>query len=98
MSLSLVEQETVILWNREEPTAMVNTYDPALIRKLDAMSRIDPAVVVYRRGDNWAEYRIPKKWVKVVKPRQLSEEKLEELRERAKTLSQRRKEEKDNAE
>ena len=98
MSLSLVEQETVILWNREEPTAMVNTYDPALIRKLDAMSRIDPAVAVYRRGDNWAEYRIPKKWVKVVKPRYVSEEKREELRARGKAWAEKMNGGKNNAE
>lgn len=93
MSLSFLEQETVILWNRAEDTATVNTYEPSLIRKLDAMCRIDTAVAVLRRGDNWAVYKLPKRYVKVLRPRQYTEETLDKIRARAKALSNKRKEE-----
>lgn len=92
MSVSLLEQETVIVWNRDEPTATVNTYEPALIRKLDAMHRIDQSVQVLRRGQGWSEYKIPKKWVKVLKPRQLTDEQREILRDRGKALAAKMKE------
>lgn len=93
MSLSFLEQETVILWNRAEDTATVNTYEPSLIRKLDAMCQIDTAVAVLRRGDNWAVYKLPKKYVKVLRPRQYTEETLDKIRARAKALAEKRKEE-----
>ena len=93
MGVSLIEQETVIVWNRAEATANVNTYEPALIRKLDALRKIDQSVQVIRRGEGWAEYKIPKRWVKVLKPRELTDEQREKLRDRGKALATRMKEE-----
>lgn len=98
MSLSFLEQETVIIWNREEDTATVNTYEPSLIRKLDALCETDRNVVRIQSGDKWAVYRIPKKWAKVQKPRTLSEEKLEELRARGKAWAEKMNGGKNNAE
>lgn len=98
MSLSFLEQETVIIWNRAETTATVNTYEPSLIRKLDAMSRIDTCISLLRRGDTWAEYRIPKKYVKVLRPRQYTEEQRAEFSARAKAMNEKRKEEANHAE
>lgn len=35
-----------------------------------------------RRGDDWAEYSLPKKWIKVGFPRQLSDEQRAEMANR----------------
>lgn len=98
MSLSFLEQETVIVYNRAETEATVNTYDPALIRKLDAMSRIDQCVQQTQRGKDWAVYKIPKKYVKVVRPRQYTDEKRAELIARGKALQEKYKGGNNNAE
>lgn len=98
MSFTLLEQETVIVYNRAEAEATVNTYDPALIRKLDAMRRIDTAVQVLQRGKDWSVYKLPKKWVKVLRPRQYTDEQRANLSARAKAMTQKRKGEENHAE
>ena len=98
MSLSFLEQETVILWNRAEDTATVNTYEPSLIRKLDAMCRIDQCVQQTQSGKDWAVYKIPKKYVKVLRPRQYTDEKRAELIARGKALQEKYKGGNNNAE
>lgn len=74
------ERETVIVFNElpEEP-ATVFTYNPALIRKLDALTDSRPAEVSCTRaeavnGVQLREYTIPKRWIKVNPSRILTEE------------------------
>lgn len=43
-----------------------------------------PDIKVVRRGDDWAEYSLPKKWIKVGFPRQLSDEQRAEMANRMK--------------
>lgn len=69
MSLPKIEQETVIIYNREEPTATVNTYEPSLIRKLDELCQKSACFTVVSRGKGWGLYKIPRKQIKIVKPR-----------------------------
>lgn len=83
-NLTKYEQETIINYNNEEKTASIFTYDKSLIRKLDKRLSEYPDIKVVRRGDDWAEYNLPKKWIKVGFPRQLSDEQGAEMANRMK--------------
>lgn len=81
-NLTKYEQETIINYNNEEKTASIFTYDKSLIRKLDKRLSEYPDIKVVRRGDDWAEYSLPKQWIKVGFPRQLSDEQRAEMANR----------------
>lgn len=81
-NLTKYEQETIINYNNEEKTASIFTYDRSLIRKLDKRLSDYPDITVVRRGEDWAEYSLPKKWLKVGFPRQLSDEQRAEMANR----------------
>lgn len=84
MNLTKYEQETIINYNNEEKTASVFTYDKSLIRKLDKRLSEMPDMKLIRRGEDFAEYSLPKKWIKVSFPRQYSDEQRAEMAERMK--------------
>lgn len=81
-NLTKYEQETIINYNNEEKTASIFTYDRSLIRKLDRRLSEYPDIKVLRRDEDWAEYSLPKKWIKVSFPRQLSDEQRAEMANR----------------
>lgn len=81
-NLTKYEQETIISYNNEKKTASIFTYDKSLIRKLDKRLSEYPDMKLLRRGDDWAEYSLPKKWIKVGFPRQLSDEQRAEMANR----------------
>lgn len=72
MRLTRQERETIINFNEAEETANVYTYNQKLIHKLEAIDR--PECVLKRKGDMWAEYDVPKTWVKITPPRVYTEE------------------------
>lgn len=83
MSLTLYEQETIILFNEAEKTTSVYTHNRALIRKLEKLAEDRPDDCRLKRKDpenRAAEYIVPKKWIKINAPRQLSEEEKARLR------------------
>lgn len=84
MNLTKYEQETIINYNNEEKTASVFTYDKSLIRKLDKRLNDSLDMKLVRRGEDFAEYSLPKKWIKVAFPRQYSDEQRAEMAERMK--------------
>ena len=51
--LSREEQETGITFNAAEQKAWVDTIDPVMIRKLDALCEAFPDVSDFDRCDNW---------------------------------------------
>lgn len=74
------ERETIIIYNEvpNEP-ATVFTYNPALIRKLDALTEERAEEVQCTRAESingvqLREYTLPKKWVKINPSRILTEE------------------------
>ena len=69
-NISNYERETVINYNNEESTAQVFTYHRALQNKLNKLVGENPDISVLRQGDEWTEYIVPKKWIKVSPPRQ----------------------------
>ena len=88
-SYTMYEQETSITYNREEDTATVYTASPVDIRKLDKLysqrsndMKLEPSTDLSRT------YSIPKKWIKIVPSRILTEEQKEKCRQQmAKNLN-----------
>lgn len=85
MSISRMEQETAILFNEDEATASVQTYNGALKRKLAALCKSRPEQVKHVRTDEHGGmyFTIPKKWVKVNAERILSDDNRAKMAERA---------------
>lgn len=84
MALTKYERETLILFNEEESTAIVSTYNERLRNRLaDFATKSDDCCLI-NKGDGYEEYRIPKSWIKINLPRQYSEEQREKMAERAK--------------
>lgn len=74
MTLSKIEQETIIIYNELEKTANIDTCNKALSKKLKALEQERPEEVRFVREDSLGvRYIVPKKWVKVNPSRILSE-------------------------
>ena len=82
MNLTKYEQETIINYNNEEKLAYISTYDKSLMRKLDSRIADNPDIKLVKQTEDYAEYTLPKKWIKVSFPRQLSDEQRAEMAER----------------
>lgn len=70
--LSLLEQETIILFNREEKEAEVSTHEPSLKKKLDKLCNTSPDVFI-KREDNGAggvTYTVLKNLISIRTPRE----------------------------
>lgn len=83
MSLSKAEQETIILFDEAEPTATIETCNRKLRNQLDRYCLENNECSLLRSNDVSAKYVCPKSWVKVRRPRQLTEKQKQELAERA---------------
>ncbi|HRS64338.1 MAG TPA: immunoglobulin [Spirochaetia bacterium] len=70
MKLSKYEQETIILYNEEEPTANVYTHDPKLIDKLKRISKKCPGKVYPEQKEHpgAVSYTVPKSCVSIREP------------------------------
>lgn len=83
MNLSKYERETIINFNEEEKTASVYTHNSSLRRRLDQLLKSHfNEITVIRSGDDYTEYIVPKKWIKVSPPRQMSDESKEAAKNR----------------
>jgi len=74
MKLSNYEKETIILFNEAEKTASVYTHNTALREQLAALCGSHPEQV-RRTADNGhggLTFELPKKWLKITPPRELS--------------------------
>lgn len=69
-NLTNYERETIINYNNEDGTATVYTYHRALQNKLNKLLGVNPNISIVRKGEEWVEYQVPKKWIKVSPPRQ----------------------------
>lgn len=79
MKRTLVEQETIILYNQAEPTAEVYSHDPKLLKKLAQLAKKHPKQVIVKDEHT---YTVPKGCVLIREP--YSEERRIAARERAK--------------
>lgn len=83
MRLSKAEQETIILFDEAEPTATIETCNRKLRNQLDQYCLENNECSLLRSDDISAKYVCPKSWVRVRRPRQLSEKQKRELAARA---------------
>ena len=75
MNVTKYEQETIFLYNEQDKDATIYTYNAALIRTLISLCESHPAQVrqTEDNGIGALTFKLPKKWVKVSPPRDLSE-------------------------
>lgn len=83
--VTMLEQETIILWNREETQANVYTFEPSLKKKLENLSKTHPDIFVKTEdnGIGGITYCLPKELITIRNPRakrELSEDQRERLR------------------
>ena len=70
MTLSLLEQETIILFNRAEKEAEVFTYDPTMKRKLKEIAAdFEEVRQTEDNGAGGVTYTLPKNLISVRRPR-----------------------------
>ena len=79
MKLSLLEQETILLYNQAEPMAEVYTHDPRLMEKLNRLADKHPEQITKKDEHNFI---VPKRGVSVREP--YSEKRRKAASERAK--------------
>lgn len=96
MKLTPAERETVITFDEERKQAVVTTFNPRFLNQLERLAGERPDDVKFVKHivpEDYArsgEYLIPKAWVKIKPPRQLSEEQIEALKQRGRALAARR--------
>lgn len=80
MNLTRYEQEVVINFNAEEDTATVYSANPSWLRKMDALVKEFPDTFrLIRQTEISKTYEIPKRLVRIGKPRKLSSAQKENL-------------------
>ena len=82
MKLSLVERETILLYNQAEPMAEVYTHDPRLMEKLELLAKKHPDQITRKDAHNLPTGVIRKRCVSVREP--YSAERRKAASERAK--------------
>lgn len=92
MSLTKIEQETIMSFNEAEGKARVYTHNAALQKKLKQLQGKFPAEVIFEREEpnGGAFYTIPKRWFKIATPRALSNEERARLSAHAKEVFSRK--------
>jgi hypothetical protein len=79
------ERETTINFNEAEDTATVDTCNTRMLNQLNKFSASNPLCTLVRTDQYGGMYKIPKTWIKVRPPRELSDEERSKLSERAKS-------------
>ena len=89
MSISKIEQETVILFNEAEANASVYTYNGTLKRKLSGLCSTRPEEARQTKDDGRGglPFEVPKRWVKVNAGPVYTEEQRQAMKERARAIS-----------
>lgn len=79
--LSLLKQETIFVMNEKEKTATIFTYNRAYQKKLQELCRYYPDEMIFQKenGDGAVTYTFPKKWLKIIPQRQVSEKRIQTL-------------------
>lgn len=84
MYLTKYERETIVNFNEGEDTASVYTHNKPLRRRLEQLAQERPEECRLYRVSHWdqaVEYYIPKSWIKIRPPRQISDAEKERMRE-----------------
>ena len=89
MKLSRYEQETVINYNVAEREASVYTADPNMMKRMDKLVSQFPEVFQVENVTEVSKsYLVPKEYIKIRKPRMVSEEQREQARANMKQINQ----------
>ncbi|MCR5798348.1 MAG: hypothetical protein K6G63_10590 [Eubacterium sp.] len=88
MKLTRYEQETIVNFNAQDQMATLYTRDPAVMRKVDALV-IDYPDTFKCIGETDIDktYEMPKSAVTYRKPRKISDERREQIREQMKSIN-----------
>ena len=92
--LTNYERETIISYNEAEETANVHTHNKTLRRKLEKLAADRPKECRLEKVSRFykaVDYTVPKAWVRIYPPRQISEEQRVAMAEKLKTANLRRK-------
>ena len=81
--LTLIEQETIIRFNRAEAEAFIYASSPTWIKRMDEYCSKCADFRLLRMDEHGKYYSFPKECVKVHLPRQLTDEQREKQRVRA---------------
>lgn len=93
MKLEKIEQETILLYNNAEKEANVYSCNEDVKKQVRQLAKDFPEQVKIKRDDEIAiDAVVPKKWIKIVPPRKLSDEQRKAAAERMKSVRLRRKE------
>lgn len=76
------EQETIILFNEESKELEIETPNKALQRRIENYGEIPRAVSTFE-GVTFKRYNLPKNWLRITKPRVLSDEQRQIYADRA---------------
>ena len=88
MKITRYEQETIINFNAEEKTATLYTRDPAVMRKVDALVIEYPDTFkCIGETDIDKTYEMPKSAVTYRKPRRITDERRDQMREFMKNIN-----------
>ncbi len=83
MKLSRYEQETIINYNAGEADATIYTRDKTVMRRLDKLAAAYPDTYKLTEQDEISKtYLAPKGYISYRKPRKISEEQREQVRQR----------------
>lgn len=91
--LTNFERESIFNFNEAEETMSVYTHNRALRRKLEQLAQDRPEECRLYRVTHWneaVEYYVPKSWVHIYPPRQISEEQRAAMAARLKKANLRR--------
>ena len=72
--LTRYEQETIILFNEEENTARIETFNGRLLRQIEHAQKNCPEIICEEKTDGYGVYIVPKKTIKIHAPIKFSEE------------------------
>lgn len=83
--LTKQEKETMIVFNEQDKTASISTYNVALLRKLEKLLQERPdECEKHNVFSDGSQYIVPKKWIKISPPKKLSDEAKAKAAERLK--------------
>lgn len=67
MALTDAEKETIVRWDKETDTVIIDTFEVALINKLKKQGAIVLNESKYE-GSPYARLQVDRKWIKISKP------------------------------
>ena len=86
MSLTRHEKETIILFNEEEPTARVETFNGRIIREAEKAATKSSDVICEERSEGYGVYTLPKTFVKIRGTQNISDEVRKRMSEHCKSI------------